>query len=107
MKLNTDSFLTATVLAIAVGAVVYMSHEVAESKTRQVYGRAQEYAIKCIGDRKGPMTNVERDKWYSLMNVDKNDKPSIKDLEHFIQKVQDNLFIDGKMPHWPTSEALK
>ena len=50
------------------------------------YYRAQAITIKKYGDREAPLTEQEKDRWFSDMGVRKDRNPSFSQLRRFVNE---------------------
>jgi len=73
------------IITIVVGCSVPMISRFSYNRT---YSRAESYAIQQFGNKQFPLTETERQEWYSKMEVEKDKQPTKEDL---------NKFLDGKV----------
>jgi len=71
--------------AISLGIVLCL--ETAGYVIREVvYTKAEAVAIQKYGDRKAPLSEEEKDEWFSDMGVEKGRKPTIPKLRRFVEE---------------------
>ncbi|GEM_PF-5975977 len=73
------------VIGIILGVGIIPLKYCRDSVYDQFYNKVEAHAIAQLGDRKAPLTEAERKEWYGVMGIKLNERPTVEQLENFIE----------------------